>query len=212
MDTAQQAIAGSMVAFLIAIIDIFNSSPIIVEGFVKEQGSKPSGKMVLRALKAIRQKIPEGHIKIKMDHGKEFENSKIKRYCRKNDIKIIWNKKGEPWKNGFVERWFRTAKSEYLSLEFIQTGNDLRKLVRYLIAHFTLDRPHQGLNYMTPAEKVDEWLEEIQVPERKAISLKKDPNLYHRMVSIVKHLKELIQIRAEGYPPSFPPGIPLTTG
>ncbi len=65
---------------------------------------------------------------------------------------------------------------------------------------------------MTPAEKVTEWLEEIHTPERKDFYLKKDSALYYRIESIVKHLKELIQIRAEGYPPSFPPGIPLTAG
>ncbi len=147
MDTSRVMLVAGVVVFIAGIIDIFNSGILVAEC----AGSK-SHKLVLRALRQLRRIIPEGHVGIKMDHGKEFEHWKVERYCRKHDIEIIWNEKGTPWQNGFIERWFQTAKKEYLNLEFLCKIGEVRKCLRKVVAHYNNERPHSSFNYRTPVE------------------------------------------------------------
>lgn len=167
MDTKRQVLAGGLEIYFIAIIDIFSSDPVLV--LISE---RKNGHMVREALKELRIIIPKARIIIKMDNGKEFDNGKVRRYCKNNGIKIKWNEKGKPWQNGFVERWFRTLKYEYINLVFLKTSEEARELTKQIISHFTLERVHQGLDYQTPAEKMEDWLIEMDDSDARKKALK----------------------------------------
>ena len=43
-------------------------------------------------------------VKIRSDHGKEFENAKLEAFCNKHDIKKEFSARKTPQQNGVVER------------------------------------------------------------------------------------------------------------
>ena len=54
--------------------------------------------------------------------------------------------------NVFVERLWRTVKYENIYLEDYATGSDLRTGLSDYFRFYNHDRPHQSLDYLTPAE------------------------------------------------------------
>ena len=189
MDTSRSMLVAGVVVFIVGIIDIFNSGILVAEC-----AGKKSHKLVLRALRQLRWIIPEGHIEIKMDHGKEFENWRVEKYCQKHDIGIIWNEKGTPWQNGFIERWFQTVKKEYLNLEFLCNVGEVRKYLRKLVAHYNNERPHSSFNYRTPAEVLMDWFETLSSGIVNVIN----PSILCRIKGVLNHLRNQNKLLAGG--------------
>ena len=52
---------------------------------------------------------------------------------------------------GTLERWFRTLKSECLRNEEYETPAQLEAIIRRFVDDYNGSRPHQSLDYDTPA-------------------------------------------------------------
>ena len=75
---------------------------------------------------------------IRCDNGPEFISQALRDWCRFNNTKTGYIEPGAPWQNPFVES-FNTLLEAQLLLD------DWR-------LEYNHHRPHQSLNYMTPAE------------------------------------------------------------
>lgn len=107
--------------------------------------------LVVRAVrKAIRKYgTPE---MINSDQGSQFTSREyvacIKDY---ESIKISMDGKGRAKDNARTERFFRNFKWERLYLWYPETVPELKQMSRDYMDHYNWHRPHQSLDYQTPA-------------------------------------------------------------
>jgi putative transposase len=132
--------------FLVAIIDWysryilgFGLSNTLEKGFVIET--------IKKAIKT--HGTPEI---MNSDQGSQFTSQEYIDLLKGNGIKISMDGKGRALDNQRIERFFRSYKWEKLYLEECETGYELRQLTKDYIDYYNNERPHQSLNYKTPAE------------------------------------------------------------
>jgi len=82
-------------------------------------------------------------------YGGKSKHSKFDRWCKRRGIEHIRTRVKRPQTNGKVERLFQTIKQE---IKFV--NGDL-ELFRMRYNHF---RPHQSLNWLTPAQQFNNKL------------------------------------------------------
>lgn len=92
---------------------------------------------------------------IQTDNGSEFAG--VFDRAIKAAIKHLWSYPKKPKTQGYVERFNWTLQDEFLNYEIDQLSCDPagfeQKLARWL-SYYNTKRPHQGLNYLTPQQKL----------------------------------------------------------
>ena len=63
--------------------------------------------------------------------------------------------------NAYIERFWRTAKYEWLFINEVRTVSGLRIELPKLIDWYNNERPHQRIDYLTPKEKVDGFIDKF---------------------------------------------------
>jgi putative transposase len=86
------------------------------------------------------------------DQGSQFTSDDYINLLKNNNIKISMDGKGRALDNQRIERFFRSYKWEKLYLEDCETGHQLRQITRDYVEYYNNRRPHQSLDYKTPAE------------------------------------------------------------
>ena len=76
-------------------------------------------------------------------------------------IKVSMTGQGRSNDNAYIERFWRTAKYEWLFINEIRTVSDLKKELPKLIDWYNNERPHQGINYLTPRKKIDGFMDKF---------------------------------------------------
>jgi putative transposase len=86
------------------------------------------------------------------DQGSHFTSPKYLERLQREDIKISMDGRGRATDNIFTERLWRTIKYEEVYLhEYASPKEAYRQLANY-IRFYNLERPHQALDYRTPAQ------------------------------------------------------------
>ena len=103
--------------------------------------------------KKLEQVYPYKIKRVQTDNGSEFHKH-FKEYLKKQKVIHYWNYKGQPTKNGHVEKYNRTIQEEFIDqnsilLEDIQKFNV--KLTDWLIWYNT-KRPHWSLDLQSPVD------------------------------------------------------------
>ena len=86
------------------------------------------------------------------DQGSQFSSQEYVTLLKDNGIKISMDGKGRALDNQRIERFFRSYKWEKLYMAECETGHELRQLTKDYIDDYNYERPHQSLDYKTPAE------------------------------------------------------------
>lgn len=86
-----------------------------------------------------------------MDQGSQFTSLSFTRRLEQNDIKISMDGRGRALDNVFVERLWRSVKYEDIYLKDYQSVAELYSGLEQYFWHYNNERPHQGLNGITPA-------------------------------------------------------------
>jgi len=89
---------------------------------------------------------------IRCDNGPEFVSQALRDWCRFNHSRPGYIEPGAPWQNPFVESFNGHLRRELLDLESFNTVFEAQLLVDDWRLEYNHYRPHQSLNYMTPAE------------------------------------------------------------
>jgi putative transposase len=89
---------------------------------------------------------------IRCDNGPEFISQALRDWCRFNESKPGYIEPGAPWQNPFVESFNGHLRRELLDLESFNTLFEAQLLLDDWRLQYNHYRPHQSLNYMTPAE------------------------------------------------------------
>ena len=104
-------------------------------------------------LDALEESLLHGKPEIfNTDQGCQFTSSKFTGKLKAEDIRISMDGRGRAIDNVFVERLWRTVKYEYV---YLHSQEDVKELFVGLKKYFDFynnQRPHQGLDYKTPAD------------------------------------------------------------
>lgn len=87
-----------------------------------------------------------------MDNGLEFIAHKLKKWAAINSIEISHIQPGKPTQNILIERLNRTFRQEVMDSFLFKNLKDLSKFANVLMWIYNNERPHQGLNNLTPHE------------------------------------------------------------
>lgn len=86
------------------------------------------------------------------DQGSQFTSKDFTGALLGADVKISMDGRGRCMDNIFVERLWRSLKYEEVYLRSYNTIDEARKGIRAWIEFYNHRRPHQALDYRTPAE------------------------------------------------------------
>ena len=89
---------------------------------------------------------------IRCDNGPEFVSQSLRDCCRFNHAGTGYIEPGAPWQNPFVESFNGHLRRELLEMESFNTLFEAQLLLNDWRLEYNHYRPHQSLNYMTPAE------------------------------------------------------------
>jgi putative transposase len=97
---------------------------------------------------ALRRGTPEV---FNTDQGAQFTCSEFTGRLEEAGVKISMDGRGRALDNVFVERLWRTVKYEDIYLKNYRTGGALIDGMGSYFSFYNTERPHQALNYLTPA-------------------------------------------------------------
>lgn len=86
------------------------------------------------------------------DQGVQFTSEKFTSILESQNIRISMDSRGRAIDNVFVERLWRTIKYEYVYLHSQSDCKELYEGLKSYIEFYNNQRPHQSLNYKTPAD------------------------------------------------------------
>lgn len=98
---------------------------------------------------ALGQDVPEI---FNTDQGAQFTSLAFTGRLEAAEVRISMDGRGRALDNAFVERLWRTVKYEDLYLKDYEDGHTLRDGLHAYFTFYNHQRPHQSLNYFTPAQ------------------------------------------------------------
>ena len=87
-----------------------------------------------------------------MDQGAQFTSTRFTSILLGKEIAISMDGRGRVFDNIFVERLWRSVKYEEVYLHDYQSIAEARQGIKRYFQLYNYERPHQSLNYKTPAE------------------------------------------------------------
>ena len=85
------------------------------------------------------------------DQGSQFTSEIFTKLLLDKEVRISMDSKGRAIDNIFIERLWRTVKYEHIYLHVADNGLKLYQGLSSYFEFYNHDRPHQSLNYQTPA-------------------------------------------------------------
>ena len=99
--------------------------------------------------RSLCQKIPEI---FNTDQGVQFTSSQFTGRLEESGIRISMDGKGRALDNVFIERLWRSVKYEEIYPKGYESMKEVRTGLKKYFEFYNNRRPHQGLDYRTPAE------------------------------------------------------------
>ncbi len=88
---------------------------------------------------------------INSDQDSQFTSHEYTEFLKNKDIRQSMDGKARWVDNVIIERWFRSLKAENIYINEYATPRQLKAGIRDYIELYNYERPHQSLNYETPA-------------------------------------------------------------
>lgn len=104
-------------------------------------------------IEALKDALRKGRPHIfNTDQGAQFTDEAFTGLLQQHGVRISMDGKGRYSDNLFIERLWRTVKYEEVYLKAYQNGRDARVGIGDYFRFYNLERLHQALSYLTPAE------------------------------------------------------------
>jgi len=143
--------------YLVAIIDWFSRFVI-----AWQLSNTLDGSFCLDALRiALQQGKPEI---FNTDQGSQFTANAFVSELEEAGVRVSMDGRGRAFDNIFVERLWRTVKYEDIYIKEYATVPDLFNGLRAYFQLYNYERPHQSLDYQTPAEVYFGGRQEFSLP------------------------------------------------
>jgi putative transposase len=98
------------------------------------------------------ERVPDG-FELRTDHGPQYTGSDCHDLCQAWDVDHTFAPVGRPTGNAVAERFIQTLKVELVWTRDWESLEELREAVTEWLYVYNHVRPHQALDWMTPAEK-----------------------------------------------------------
>ena len=96
---------------------------------------------------------PSGKIPVvRSDNGLIFQSRRFRAACRDYRLTQEFITPYTPEQNGMIERFFRSLKEECVWQHSFQSFEEARRAIGRWIRFYNEHRPHQALNYQSPAQ------------------------------------------------------------
>ena len=147
--------------YLVAIIDWY--SRYVLAWTLSQTLSQPFVMETVEA--ALQQAVPEI---FNSDQGSQFTSPQYAERLLAAGTKISMDGRGRALDNIFTERLWRTIKYEEVYLKDYATPREARLELRHYFQFYNFERPHQALDYRTPAQVYFEQEIRLQpIPSKK---------------------------------------------
>jgi putative transposase len=90
--------------------------------------------------------------RLRSDNGPEFISDELQGWCKTNEVDLHWIEPGKPTQNAYIERFNGTFRREVLNANVFSSLAQVRRTVADWLVEYNMVRPHQALEFMTPAE------------------------------------------------------------
>ena len=115
---------------------------------------------------ALEEALSKGRPEIfNTDQGSQFTSEAFTGLLEHHEVRISMDGKGRYLDNLFVERLWRTVKYEEVYLKDYADGREAKAGLDAYFRFYNTQRPHQALDYQTPAEVFTGHTEPLQEPE-----------------------------------------------
>jgi putative transposase len=94
---------------------------------------------------------------IRCDNGPELVAHALRDWCRFSGVSAGYIEPGAPWQNPYIESFNGHLRRELLDLESFNTLYEAQLLIDDWRLEYNHYRPHQSLNYETPAAFAHQW-------------------------------------------------------
>ncbi len=101
---------------------------------------------------------------LRSDNGPEFIATAILRWLQTAQIDTAFIDPGKPWQTGTDESFNGKFRDECLSLEWFRNRREAQVGIEIWRRHYNEVRPHQSLQYQTPAEFKASLVRQIEQP------------------------------------------------
>jgi putative transposase len=95
--------------------------------------------------------VPDG-VELRTDHGPQYTGADCDALCRRWKLEHTYAPVGRPTGNAVAERFIRTIKEELVWLRDWQSAAELEAAIERWLDGYHHQRPHQALDWRTPAE------------------------------------------------------------
>lgn len=148
MDFMHDQLQNGRCIRLLNVIDDFNR-----EGLGMEIDFSLPSERVIRALEQIIEwrGCPQ---EIRCDNGPEYISAKLQAWARKRSIRLRYIQPGKPQQNGYVERYNRTVRYDWLNQYLFETIDEMRDFGTKWLWTYNNERPNMGIGGITPAMKL----------------------------------------------------------
>lgn len=96
--------------------------------------------------------VPDG-LELRSDHGPQYTGSDCEELCRDWRVDHTFAPVGRPTGNAVAERFIQTLKVELIWTRDWRSAEELREAIEQWLQICNEVRPHEALDWMTPAEK-----------------------------------------------------------
>lgn len=96
--------------------------------------------------------IPDA-LELRNDHGSVYTGSDCEKLCKRWRLTQTFSPVGRPTGNAVAERVIQTMKIEVLWLQDWEDGDEVRAALDRWRVFYNTERPHESLNWQTPAER-----------------------------------------------------------
>ena len=99
------------------------------------------------------------------DQGSQFTSDAFTSVLLAHEVRISMDSVGSYMDNVFVERLWRSVKYEEVYLKAYDTVAEARAGIGAYLRFYNSERPHQALDYQTPAQVFEDCSDQVHQPE-----------------------------------------------
>jgi len=150
---------GSSFIYLAVVIDLFSRR--VVGWSISETLTAEFACQAL--MTALIRRRPEAGLIHHSDRGVQYTSGAYRSILRRHGVRESMSRKGDCWDNAVAESFFATLERELESRGPWATVEQARQdLTRYIEDFYNRRRRHSTLNYATPMDVEQRWLQERQ--------------------------------------------------
>jgi putative transposase len=146
IDFIVDGLASGRMIRILSVVDAYTRECLALEA----DTSLGSGR-VIRVLErlVIERGAPES---LRSDNGPEFTSRKMIGWAEDRKLTLVHIQPGRPMQNGHVESFHRRLRDECLNAHWFRTLQEMRRTLEAWRQEYNCERPHSGLDYLTPEE------------------------------------------------------------